>query len=794
MQRLIFSLLLLLTATLGIAQNKSFNYWVTGQGSGTNFNVNPPASINFQGANGEDGGCASISDSVTGSVLFFSYGNSIFNRNLTNMPNGTGLNGGESASQPVVIVPSPQRNGKYYVFTTKNYALNNGIYYSVVDMSLDNGNGDVVTNQKNISVLGTPVLEKLTAVMMCNDRDFYVISHERGSDRFIFIPVTSSGVGAPIFVSAGSVIPNNVNASRGVIKVSPDKQRLVCVQNYATNNKVEVFSLNPSATSPTLTNPLSLFTFGGEYGASFSTDNSKLYLSTYLDTTINGNNAVKNMLFQYDLTSASPRIGRNVFTTIENLPFSLPGYFWFGDMNIAPNGKIYLSYGYKSFLIGLSNINGLAANVGIDSALTTSYTTRAGVPNVLTHIYNIPLTAKFTTNTVCFNFPMSFSNGSFTNYSSSLWNFGDPASGANNVSNSNNPTHTYAVPGKYKVTLTVTNSCGISANFSDSVEIFRNLPVQLGNDTSICVGNSVVFDSKVNGATYQWYLLPNRTTPISSSQTISANVSGVYLVNVSNGACNGSDSVQLTVDALKPTVSFPDTSYFCADSTLFLDATNKGANVNGKYAWSNGANSGILSPTIAQKYVVLVSIGACTATDSTVVFQDSLEKISVADQSACPGDPVPFRINPNSGIASILWSNGVSGYAAVYSDSGKHNVAILSKTGCIQRDTFVLKGKCKPFFKLPNAFTPNDDGYNDTLKMVSFGVTELQFEIYNRWNQIVFSTTDPKAGWDGTLKNKECEGGRYFWRAYYKIDVSDPKDINDRLQYQTQTGVITLIR
>ena len=78
--------------------------------------------------------------------------------------------------------------------------------------------------------------------------------------------------------------------------------------------------------------------------------------------------------------------------------------------------------------------------------------------------------------------------------------------------------------------------------------------------------------------------------------------------------------------------------------------------------------------------------------------------------------------------------------------------------------------------------------------MVSFGVTELQFEIYNRWNQIVFSTTDPKAGWDGTLKNKECEGGRYFWRAYYKIDVSDPKDINDRLQYQTQTGVITLIR
>jgi gliding motility-associated-like protein len=793
MLRINLFLSLSLFSLLTIAQNKSFNQWVIAQDNEVNFNSTPPTNTRINGFSGDEGGCANICDSVSGNRLFFSFGGSIFNRNNALMPNGGNINGGESASQPVVIVPSPQRNGKYYVFTTKGHLFNNGLYYSIVDMALDNGNGDVVSGQKNIPVISSPVSEKLTAVMLCNNRDFYIISHELGSNRFIFIPVTSTGVGSPIYLSAGSTVPNNANSSRGVIKVSPDKQRLVCVQSNPTNNVVEIFNINHGST-PTLTNTISLNTYGGEFGASFSTDNSKLYLSTSKDTIIGGNSAVKNQIVQYDLTSSTLRNGQIVFSKIDNLPFSIPGYFWFGDMNIAPNGKIYMTFGHNAYLIGLSNINSAVGQVLVDSNLRVGSTVRAGVPNVLTHLYNQPLQAKFTSNIVCFNFPLAFNNTSFTNYSNSLWNFGDPASGASNISNAQNPSHTYTSPGKYKVTLTVSNTCSETATFSDSVEIFRALPLELGNDTNICIGNSVTFDTKISGASYQWFLLPNTTTPIGAAQTLTANTSGTYLVNVNTTSCNGTDSIRLQVDAIKPRVSFPDTSYFCADSTLFLDASNNGGNTNAKYRWSNGATTAKLAPTIEQKYIVTVSIGACSTSDSTVVFKDSLGKIQILDQSACPGDKVPFRIDINPGISSILWSNGTTGYASIYSDSGYHQVTILSKTGCVQQDSFYLKGKCKPFFMMPNAFTPNDDGINDTMKIVSNGISELQFEVFNRWNQIVFSINDPNIGWDGNFNGKTCMSGRYFWRAYYKIDVSNPQDFNDRLQYQTKTGVLILAR
>jgi gliding motility-associated-like protein len=64
---------------------------------------------------------------------------------------------------------------------------------------------------------------------------------------------------------------------------------------------------------------------------------------------------------------------------------------------------------------------------------------------------------------------------------------------------------------------------------------------------------------------------------------------------------------------------------------------------------------------------------------------------------------------------------------------------------------------------VPNAFSPNGDGSNDIL-MVLGTISNLEFEIYNRWGQLVFKTTDQQQGWDGTFNGKAINSGVFAYR------------------------------
>jgi gliding motility-associated-like protein len=69
------------------------------------------------------------------------------------------------------------------------------------------------------------------------------------------------------------------------------------------------------------------------------------------------------------------------------------------------------------------------------------------------------------------------------------------------------------------------------------------------------------------------------------------------------------------------------------------------------------------------------------------------------------------------------------------------------------------------YFNVPNAFTPNGDGLNDTFRPVATGDLIRQFSmvIYNRWGQMIFETTNPAEGWDG----KNAPAGVYSWVISY---------------------------
>src|SRR5690606_9816983 len=117
------------------------------------------------------------------------------------MPNGTGLNSDISLSttDAAVIVPLPGSNHVYYIFTVGSTGGQplatgfGGVAYSIVDMSLQGGLGDVT--QKNIIIHPSPLsTEKLCATNHANGMDYWIMTHDDGNNQFRAFLLTASGV------------------------------------------------------------------------------------------------------------------------------------------------------------------------------------------------------------------------------------------------------------------------------------------------------------------------------------------------------------------------------------------------------------------------------------------------------------------------------------------------------------------------------------------------------------------------------------------------------------------------
>src|SRR5260221_2440511 len=177
MKKFLFAFLFV--SSLASAQHRA-DKWYFGVLAALDFTGGSPVSITPSSINTNEG-CSSISDTL-GNLLFYTDGVTVWNRNHSPMPNGTGLMGGISATQSALIVPLPGSNTLYYIFTVGENTDTTGFRYSEVDMTLDAGNGDVTAN-KNIFILDH-VTEKLTSVQHNNGTDYWVAVHQWGSDAF----------------------------------------------------------------------------------------------------------------------------------------------------------------------------------------------------------------------------------------------------------------------------------------------------------------------------------------------------------------------------------------------------------------------------------------------------------------------------------------------------------------------------------------------------------------------------------------------------------------------------------
>lgn len=698
------------------AQKEAY-FWHFGDYAGIDFNSGAPVAITNSALSSIEG-TSSFSDGATGNLLFYTDGITVYDRNSNAMPNGTGLQGNSSSTQCGLIVRLPGTTNIYYVFSVDQLAGSNGLKYSIVDMSLNGGLGDVTS--KNVPIL-SPTCEKVTAVRHCNGVDYWILTHEWNSNAIYAYPLTASGLGVPVVTNIGMVVGGSTSNARGELKLSPDGTKLAAAYDWLGG---ELYDFDNS--TGIVSNVVTLATGVQRYGVCFSPDNSKLYMTDGWQGA---------QIFQYDINAG-------------NIPGSAvivgsTAAVYIGSLQNGPDGKIYVATYGLTTLGRINNPNALGVSCNyVDAAFNLIKTVRWGLPNFPADV-NIAPGLQPDSISMCQGSTVVLQAGSGSNYQ---WSTGDTTQ-----------TTTVSVAGTYTVSW-ISNSCSLSDTFIVEVVPTPNVSAS-ATDSTLCAGDSTVLTAS-GASSYVW-------TPGGSgaSITVTPATTQTYKVVGSNGGCADSAEITITVNPL-PIIDPVDVDA-CEGIPISLHATG-----GLSYVWQPGGDTGvtiIVTPTATTMFTVTpTDVNGCANPYTFTMTVWNQPQLTVSpDQSICIGDSVLIEV---SGALAYTWYPGGSiSDSLVVSPTitSTYTVVGTEPPGYCADTAFVavsINPDCPPAIYLPNAFSPNADGKNDLFGIVhSENFTLDRFEIFNRWGEVIFETNDLSAAWDGRKKGIEQPVGAYTY-------------------------------
>lgn len=552
------------------------NFWYFGDQAGIDFNTGEPIPV-VDGQMIVTEGCATVS-SAAGQLLFYTNGLNVWNKNHQLMPNGFGLLGEDSTTQSAIIVPKPNAPSIYYIFSAAAQGNAAGIRYSEVNMSLNGGLGDITI--KNTPLLA-PACEKITTIKNARGNGFWVLFHAMNSNEYYAHEITSAGVNPkPVISKVGtSVFPSNVNGSVnsttvGYLKVSPDGTKMISCNN---EQNVELYDFN-SATGR-ITNPVIISTRKSNYGVEFSPSGKIAYITQ-------GDNAFTE-LFQYDLTAS------NIQASGLLLYNGKSDSNYLGALQLAVDKKIYGVVSSRNFLLTINkpDVLGAGCNTILKGLEITPKKGLSGLPQFVPSSFFNP---EIIVENNCVGNQTKFYLDASDPFTSIKWDFGDGTS-----STMSEPTHTYTLPGKYTILVTITNGPDITLKSRDI--IVSTVPTTTKpNDLLVCDDNNdglQTFDlttqtaTILNGQDPELFVVTyfanneeiitpeNYTNKIPyQEQTIVAEV-----VNRANGSCRiltdfiiGVADVPLTTPAITDLTLCDNTTIGTdSDGLITLDLTQK---------------------------------------------------------------------------------------------------------------------------------------------------------------------------------------------------------------------------
>ncbi len=318
----------------------------------------------------------------------------------------------------------------------------------------------------------------------------------------------------------------------------------------------------------------------------------------------------------------------------------------------------------------------------------------------------------------------------------------------------------------------------MGCSFSDTIRVNTDsIPdMNLGPDSSFCGQVMIVLNIKVpGGGDYKWS--DGTTNP-----TKAITLPDEYWAQISRNGCITSDTVEF-FELEQPKLFMGQDVIMCFGDTVLLAPDviySKPEELS--YLWNTGAAQQRIFVSDTGQYSLLVSNQLCLVEGSISVGFPNVTTISER-YSICQGISEEVTVDLSCDICShVLWSDGDNSFERSFEEPSSLGVEIFDFYGCSSVYHIVVEsdvsGDCASDFYVPNAFTPDGDGFNDEFYPVTIAhfIAEYRLEIFNRWGELIFESHDLDKKWDGTFDGTMVQQGVYNWKITYRLkDTADNK-------------------
>lgn len=320
------------------------------------------------------------------------------------------------------------------------------------------------------------------------------------------------------------------------------------------------------------------------------------------------------------------------------------------------------------------------------------------------------------------------------------------------------------------------------------------------NDTIICKGDTIQLRVQSDGLRYTWSPAGQLIDPLVKNPLAITHVLTDYAVIATIGGCTATDFIRVT-PVPYPAVNAGVDKSICYNTSVQLNGSTDGLT----WLWAPAnrlSNPALLNPVAYPPRTTDFVLSAydtkgCPKPGRDTVTITVLPKMRVTagnDTALVVGQPLQlfaiggetYTWSPSTNLSSATIANPVALFTNP-SAGIRYKVIAYDENGCLDSAFITIKVfKTGPRVFVPTGFTPNNDGRNDVLRPIAAGMKNIEyFSIYNRWGQLLFTTTINGKGWDGKVNGQLQSTGTFVWMV-------KATDYTGKAYFEK--GVVTLIR